>query len=87
MTIFIWDNEYFIWTNQLKITYSLRRHSSSQYVTESVGKSPAVRCRIDLDQYSLYGSWHTQVNDRFSRIINILTVIWILIWHIHWLSE
>ena len=40
---------------------------------------------IDLDQYSLYGGWYTQVNGIFQENTTFLTVVWILMWHIYWL--
>ena len=70
MMIFIWANKYFIWITQFKTKYSIeQRHSASQYVTENRREIPHSQLTylkvIDLDQYSLYGGRHTQVNDRF----------------------
>ena len=63
----------FILINQFKTKCSIeQRHSASQYVTENQQVNPHSQPSylkvIDLDQYSLYGGGHNQVNDRFSRI-------------------
>ena len=68
--IFIWANKCFIWINQFKTKHSTeQRHSASQYVTDNQYEIPYSLLPylkvIDLDQYSLYGGWQTQVNDRF----------------------
>ena len=71
MMIFIWANTYFIWINEFKNKYSLQRHSASQYVTENQWGNPQRQLSylkvIDLDQYSLYGGWYTQVKWQISR--------------------
>ena len=46
-----------------------KHHNQCHWIS---GELPCIQLSylkvIDLDQYSLYSGWHTQVNDRFSRI-------------------
>ena len=42
---------------------------------------------IDLDQYTFMRCLTHSSKRQISRLLNVLTVVWILIWHIYWLSE
>ena len=74
--IFIWAYEYFIRIkNQFKNTYSFHliqeseHHSHCHWISREIPRSQLLYLKVtDLDQYSLYGCWYNQVNDRFSRI-------------------
>ena len=71
--IFIWANKYFIWINQFKLNILLnnviQRVSTALRNSREIPHSQLSYVKfIDLDQYSLYGGWHTQVNNRFSRL-------------------
>ena len=46
----------------------IQRVNTSLRISREIPRSQLSYLKvIDLDQYSLYGSWYTQVNDRFSE--------------------
>ena len=69
--IFIWANKYFIWIKELKKKYSLQCIqwvNTSLRISREIPRSQLSYLKVtDLDQYSLYSGWYTQVNDRFQE--------------------